>query len=154
MKVRVELIREGPSKKIYIKSPKDAVKQLSEYSKRDREHLLCIYLNTKNRILGIEVVSIGILNSSICHPREVFKGAILASAKSIILAHNHPSGDPEPSDDDIALTKRIENAGRIIGIELLDHIIIGDGSYISLRERGLVGSNADLESKSYIYKNT
>jgi len=84
MKVRVELIREGPSKKIYIKSPKDAVKQLSEYSKRDREHLLCIYLNTKNRILGIEVVSIGILNSSICHPREVFKGAILASAKSII----------------------------------------------------------------------
>jgi len=115
---------------------------------------LCIYLNTKNRILGIEVVSIGILNSSICHPREVFKGAILASAKSIILAHNHPSGDPEPSDDDITLTKRTENAGRIIGIELLDHIIIGDGSYISLRERGLVGSNADLESKSYIYKNT
>jgi len=138
VKVRVELVKEGPERTIYIKSPSDVANHLSEYAKRDREHLLCIYLNTKNRVLGIEVVSIGTLNFSPVHPREIFKGAILASADSIILAHNHPSGDPEPSKDDISITKRVEKAGQIVGIELLDHIIIGDNCYVSLKERGII----------------
>ena len=138
MKVRVELIKEGPEQTLYIKDPSDVARYLSEYSKRDREHLLCIYLNTKNRVLGIEVVSIGTLNFSPAHPREIFKGAILASADSIILAHNHPSGDPEPSKDDIEITKRMQKAGKIIGIELLDHVIIGNNSFVSLKERGII----------------
>jgi len=138
VKVRVELIKEGPEQTLYIKDPSDVARYLSEYSKRDREHLLCIYLNTKNRVLGIEVVSIGTLNFSPAHPREIFKGAILASADSIILAHNHPSGDPEPSKDDIEITKRMQKAGKIIGIELLDHVIIGNNSFVSLKERGII----------------
>jgi len=140
MKVRVELVRESKEEAtIYIKNPSDVVNCLSEYSKRDREHLLCLYLDTKKRVLGIEVVSIGTLNCSLVHPREVFKGAILASADSIILAHNHPSGDPEPSKEDISVTERIKKAGEILGIELVDHIIISPyGKYVSLRDRQII----------------
>jgi len=101
------------------------------------ENLWLITLDTKNFITGIFTVSTGSLNSSIVHPREVFKRAILQNAASIIICHNHPSGDPTPSQDDINTTKRIYDAGKILGIELLDHIIIGDNRYISLKERGV-----------------
>jgi len=101
------------------------------------ENLWLITLDTKNNITGIFTVSTGSLNSSIVHPREVFKRAVLQNAASIIICHNHPSGDPTPSPEDINITKRIYNAGQILGIELLDHIIIGDNKYTSLKENGV-----------------
>lgn len=101
-----------------------------------KEVFKVILLNTKNEIITDINVSIGTLNSSIVHPREVFVGAIKKSANSVILMHNHPSGDPFPSAEDINITKRLKKSGDIIGIEVLDHIIIGDGIYYSLKEKG------------------
>nr|WP_245992564.1 DNA repair protein RadC [Capsulimonas corticalis] len=103
-----------------------------------KETLKSLLLDTKNRVLGIKTVSIGDLSSSIVHPREVFKDAVTSSAASIIVAHNHPSGDPTPSREDITVTKRLMEAGEIMGIELLDHIVIGDGCFVSLKEKGLI----------------
>lgn len=101
----------------------------------DREHFVVLLLNTQNKPIGVNTVSIGTLNSSIVHPREVFKPAILASAASIVAMHNHPSGDPEPSDEDIEVTKKLDAAGKLLGIPCRDHVIIGEGRYVSLRER-------------------
>ncbi|MBC3898531.1 DNA repair protein RadC [Acetobacterium malicum] len=101
----------------------------------DREQVIVCCLDNKNQPVSINVVSVGTLNSSLVHPREVFKTAILSNAASIILFHNHPSGDPEPSQEDITITTRIKDAGLILGIELLDHIIIGsNGEFRSLKE--------------------
>lgn len=101
----------------------------------DREQVIVCCLDNKNQPVSINVVSVGTLNSSLVHPREVFKTAILSNAASIILFHNHPSGDPEPSQEDINITTRIKDAGEILGIELLDHIIIGsNGEFRSLKE--------------------
>jgi len=102
----------------------------------DREVFNCIYLDRKSCLKFVEAISIGGLTSSIVHPREVFKPAVKRSAASIILAHNHPSGDPEPSKEDISVTKRLVDAGQIMGIEILDHIIIGDNVWISLKQSG------------------
>nr|WP_017726789.1 DNA repair protein RadC [Halalkalibacterium ligniniphilum] len=96
----------------------------------------CLYLNTKNQVLHRQTIFVGSLNASIVHPREVFKEAFRRSAASLICLHNHPSGDPSPSREDIEVTKRLCEAGKIIGIELLDHVIIGDRKYISLKEKG------------------
>ena len=101
-----------------------------------KETLKSLLLDTKNHVLAIKTVSVGDLSSSIVHPREVFQDAILASAAALIIAHNHPSGDPTPSAEDIAVTRRLMDAGEILGIDLLDHIIIGDGVFVSLKERG------------------
>ena len=101
------------------------------------ENLWLITLDTKNNITGIFTVSTGSLNSSVVHPREVFKRAVLQNSASIIICHNHPSGDPTPSPEDISTTKRIYDAARILGIELLDHVIIGDNKYTSLKEKGV-----------------
>ena len=103
-----------------------------------KEHLKSILLDTKNKVLAIKTVSVGDLSSSIVHPREVYKDAVLASAASIIVAHNHPSGDPTPSAEDVAVTKRLIQSGEIMGIDLLDHIVLGDGTFVSLKERGLI----------------
>lgn len=104
----------------------------------DREKFICLHLNAKNRVTSWELVSIGTLNSSLVHPREVFKGAILANAASIILCHNHPSGDAEPSEDDIVLTKRLAKVGELLGISVLDHLVFTDTNYLSLKERGVL----------------
>lgn len=105
----------------------------------DREHFVVYILDQKNRILASEVASIGSLNSSIVHPREIFKRAIKISGASIILVHNHPSGDPTPSSEDIAVTKRLVQAGEVLGINVLDHVIIGSsGKFTSLRETGVI----------------
>ena len=105
----------------------------------DREQVLVCCLDNKNQPVSINVVSVGTLNSSLVHPREVFKTAILSNAASIILFHNHPSGDPEPSQEDINITTRIKDAGEILGIELLDHIIIGsEKSFYSMKERNII----------------
>jgi DNA repair protein RadC len=102
----------------------------------DREHFYAVLLSTKNHVLGIELVSVGSLSASIVHPREVFKRAIVASAAAIIVAHNHPSGDVTPSPEDAEFTRRLARAGELLGIRLLDHIVVGESSYASLRELG------------------
>lgn len=120
-----------------IKSPAEvyqAALQLLALHEEPEEHFCIFCLNTKNRIVGVHTISIGSLNASIVHPREVFKAAMLNNASAIICLHNHPSGDPEPSREDIETTKRLVKAGDILGIDVLDHIIIGDGRYTSLRE--------------------
>lgn len=123
----------------FINSPDDVNKILQSYlNGADREHAIVLLLNQKNGIIGINTVSVGNLSSSIVHPREVFKPAIVAGAAAIILAHNHPSGDPTPSSDDLLVTKRIKNAGDILGIDVLDHVIIGDNCYVSLKTRDLL----------------
>jgi len=100
---------------------------------------LALALNSKNRLLRVIEISIGSLNASIVHPRELFKGAVRLSAASIIAVHNHPSGDPTPSGADISLTRRIVKAGDVLGIDVLDHVIIGtDGQHASLRDLGLM----------------
>ena len=101
-----------------------------------KEYFMTVYLDAKCRMIGIEQVSIGSLTAAVVHPREVYKGAINQSAHSIIALHNHPSGDTTPSREDIYLTKRLKETGEIIGITLVDHIILGDGTYKSLKEEG------------------
>lgn len=103
-----------------------------------KENLKGVYLDGKNRVIWDETISIGSLNANIVHPREVFKVALAKSASAIILVHNHPSGDPTPSSDDLELTKKMIDAGKLMDIEVLDHIIIGDGEYVSLKERELI----------------
>lgn len=105
---------------------------------RDKEHFIAVLLNTRSKIKSIEVVSIGIVNSCLIHPREVFKRAILETSSQIIIAHNHPSGDCEPSDEDIEITKRLIDAGSIIGINLIDHIVFSSQSYYSFTKNGLI----------------
>jgi len=104
----------------------------------EKEHFKTILLNTKNKVISVEDISVGSLNTSIVHPREVFKPAIKRSSASIILAHNHPSGDPTPSREDLEVTRRLKDAGKIIGIEVLDHIIFGDNCYVSLKEKQIL----------------
>jgi len=103
-----------------------------------REHFLVMLLDTRNKLIKEAEISIGCLDTNIVHPREVYKEAITASAASVIFAHNHPSGDCTPSTDDIELTKRLVKSGEIVGIDVLDHIIVSDINYISLKEKGLM----------------
>ena len=120
-----------------IKSPEDVSRLvMQEMRCLDRESFRTVLLNTKNQVIALETVSIGDLSSALVHPREVFKGAIKKSAKSIILVHNHPSGDPTPSKEDINITGRLIESGRILQIDILDHLIIGDNKYVSLKEAG------------------
>lgn len=122
-----------------IRSPEDAAQLiLNEMRFLKQEHFVCMYLDTKNKVIKRETVFIGSLNASIVHPRECFKEAIRCSAASIICFHNHPSGNPDPSREDIDVTKRLVECGIMMGIEVLDHIIIGDGRYVSLKEKGLL----------------
>ncbi|MEA4883095.1 MAG: DNA repair protein RadC [Clostridia bacterium] len=106
----------------------------------EKEEFRAIFLDTRNRIVDTAVISVGTLNSSIVHPREVFRAAIRAASAGVIVAHNHPSGDPSPSPEDIAITKRLVRAGSLIGIEVIDHLIIGDNIYFSFKEKGLLSS--------------
>jgi DNA repair protein RadC len=100
----------------------------------EQEHFLTVMLNSRNSVIGKEVVSIGSLDSSIVHPREVFKSPIKKSAASLVLVHNHPSGDPNPSDDDLAVTQRLIRSGMLLGIYVIDHVVVGRGKYVSIRE--------------------
>ncbi len=122
-----------------VRGPDDVValvgrKLLSE----PREHFLVLLLNACHECVAVETVSIGSLNASIVHPREVFRPAVVASAASIIVAHNHPSGDPEPSEEDVAITRRLAQVGELLGIGLLDHVVIARRGVVSLRERRLM----------------
>ncbi|QED48791.1 RadC family protein [Cytobacillus dafuensis] len=120
-----------------IRSPEDGAKYvMNDMRFLSQEHFVCLYLNTKNQVLHKQTIFIGSLNASIVHPREVFKEAFRRSAASIICAHNHPSGDPTPSREDIEVTKRLSECGKIIGIDVLDHLIIGENKFVSLKEKG------------------
>jgi DNA repair protein RadC len=126
----------------YDKRPKinsmDDVVQIVKpmISDSNKEFFMALYLNTKNGVLKQEVISIGSLNANIVHPREIFKTACMISASSIIVAHNHPSGDPLPSREDIEITKKLHEAGKMMGIELLDHVIIGHDRNYGFKESG------------------
>ena len=127
-----------PDLSYIIRSPEDVVqvgKSFMRIHEEPEEYMYMICLNTKNRVIGVFEISHGNVNSSIVGTREIFQKALLANAVSIILMHNHPSGDPSPSREDIEVTRRIVEAGKIIGIQVLDHIIIGD-KYSSLKEKG------------------
>ena len=116
-----------------IRSPRDACRAAAGIVSADREHFLVLYLNARNAVIYKETVSIGSLNANIVHPREVFRPAIANGAASVILVHNHPSGDVSPSREDLSLTSRLVEAGRLIGIEVLDHLIVSGRRYLSFR---------------------
>lgn len=139
--VSIKMVREGSTKyeNRKIETPFDAYVLLKNFLEdSDREKLLVVCLDTKNQPINICTVSVGTLNSSLVHPREVFKTAILSNSNQIMLAHNHPSGISAPSNEDKAMTNRIKDAGVILGIELIDHIIIGSNEYFSFKENRLM----------------
>jgi len=118
--------------------PADAVKIARAILPSDREGFLVMHLDSRHHMRSVELVSVGSLNAAIVHPREVFKGAILANAYALIFAHNHPSGDPEPSAEDILLTKRLAKGGAILDIPVLDHVVVGSTAHVSFKERKLL----------------
>lgn len=118
-------------------TPQQIFEMFRELVQETKEHFLALHLDGKNRIVCLDRVSSGSLNQCVVHPREVFKAAVHVSAAAIILVHNHPTGDPTPSSEDIQITKRLKEAGELLGISVLDHIIIGDGRYTSFVEMGL-----------------
>ena len=125
--------------RLSIRNPEDAAGMVMEEMRYlDREHFYALILNTKNQVMAREKISIGTLNSSAVHPRELFKAAIRRSAAAIILVHNHPSGDPAPSGEDREVTAKLVEAGKIMGIQVLDHIIIGDNIFVSFKAEGLL----------------
>lgn len=122
-----------------IRGPDDVVAVVGRKLKREpREHFLVLLLNARHEVLGKETVSIGSLNASIVHPREVFRPAVLQAAASIVLVHNHPSGDPEPSEEDLSITKRLVQVGDLLGISVLDHVIVASRGHVSFRARQLL----------------
>ena len=134
---RVTLVKDGRMPYGQVRSSTDASGILTQYlASVDREHFIVLLLDRKNKVIGIDPVSIGSLTASIAHPREVFKAAILANTAAIVLGHNHPSGDPQPSKEDRAITTRLVEGGKLLGIEVLDHVIIGDGQHYSFADEG------------------
>ncbi len=124
--------------KTVVKTPEDMIRVVGgRLRDKKKEYFLALLLDTRNQLIKVAEISVGSLDSSIVHPREVFKEAISASAAAVIFAHNHPSGDAEASPDDIELTKRLAEAGELVGIEVLDHIIVGGKKYSSLKRKGL-----------------
>jgi DNA repair protein RadC len=122
-----------------IRSPHDVATLVSpDLQTEKREHFIALFLDTRNQVVKRKTISIGGLDASLIHPRELFKEAISCFSASVIVCHNHPSGDPTPSQDDLDVTQRLMEAGKIIGIDVLDHVVIGDGKWISLKERGLM----------------
>ena len=143
-KYRLELVKEESHKyevETRISCPKDIYEVLTKVCRiqcNPEEVFILITLNTKNIVTGYFEVHRGTINTSLVHPREVFKRALLNNASNIVVAHNHPSGDPNPSKEDIQITERLKEAGNLLGINLLDHIIVGEDKYISLKEKGVL----------------
>ena len=138
---RIALVRER-RKRIEnhkVTTPAEAVAIVRLYLEEpDREVVVALILSTKNEVIGINTVSVGTLDSALVHPREVFKPAILLNAASVLIAHNHPSGDATPSAEDRRISERLADAGKVLGIELCDHLVIGNGVHTSLKERGII----------------
>lgn len=143
-KYRLELVKEESHKyevETRISCPKDIYEVLTKVCRiqcNAEEVFILITLNTKNIVTGYFEVHRGTINTSLVHPREVFKRALLNNASNIMVAHNHPSGDPNPSKEDLQITERLKEAGNLLGINLLDHIIVGEDKYISLKEKGVL----------------
>ena len=128
-----------PAERQIVRSPGDAAALIMPRLRYEcKEVFMVLLLSTKNHVIAAPVVSVGSLNASIVHPRELFRQAINHSAASVILVHNHPSGDPAPSQEDITLTRRLVEAGSLLDISVLDHLIIGDGKYVSMKEKGII----------------
>jgi DNA repair protein RadC len=127
-------------KHVLILSPESVWENLKGIRDHKKEHFVVFYLDTRNQEIKRDIVSVGTLNANLAHPREVFEPAIVHNAAQIIVAHNHPSGDTEPSEEDLAITKRLQEASKILGIELLDHVIVSNSGFISLKERGLLAA--------------
>ncbi len=121
-----------------ISRPEEVYELLHDLQRETKEHFLALHLDGKNRIICLDRVSTGSLNQSIVHPREVFKGALLSSAAAVVLVHNHPSGDPTPSNEDREITRRLREVGDLVGIKVLDHVIVGEGRYVSFSELGII----------------
>jgi len=132
------LFKEKSEKEVYINSSEDAIKELAHIKENKKENFVVLYLDARNKLIYKETVSIGSLNANLVHPREVFEPAVRYLAAQIVLAHNHPSGDPEPSEDDLEITKRLVESGKILGIEVIDHIIITKTGFISFKEKNLI----------------
>lgn len=129
------------SLKILLNSSKLVADYLqTKIGNKNEEHFMILYFDTKNKLIN-EEISIGTLNASLVHPREVFKKAIINNTAQIIIAHNHPSGDPKPSEDDITTTKRLVDAGKLVGISIIDHLVVGNGKYFSFKDSGIINGN-------------
>lgn len=137
LELGVRSLESQPPDGLVVRKPEDVHGMLrARFRGLDREHFLALYLNTRHRIQAVETVSVGSLNASLVHPREVFKPAVGLSAAAVLVAHNHPSGCSQPSGDDLELTDRLDRCGRMLGIHLLDHLIVGHGNITSIREYG------------------
>jgi len=139
--VRIQMVREGrfPCHPGPVRNSSDAAGILRSYlAGADREYFVVLLLDQKHRVNALNLVSVGSLTTAIVHPREVFKPVLLGGSAATIVAHNHPSGDPEPSREDIELTRRLVSAGEILGIDVLDHIVIGDREHVSFADRGMI----------------
>lgn len=136
----VELARRGLDRGLgelpKVLKPSDVVKIVSDIRTEKREHFVCLYLNARTQLIARETISIGTLDGSLVHPREVLTPALEHASSAVILVHNHPSGDPHPSSDDLALTQRLVDAGLIMGIEVIDHIIVAQNQWLSLKQTG------------------
>ncbi|OFW78799.1 MAG: hypothetical protein A2201_04460 [Alicyclobacillus sp. RIFOXYA1_FULL_53_8] len=131
------VVRKPIDQKTQIRSADDAAEYVMDRMRHlKKEHFITLHLDTKHCVIGEEVVSVGSLDASIVHPREIFKLAVKRSASAILCVHNHPSGDPSPSPEDVAVTRRLCEAGKLLGIDVLDHIVVGDGRFVSLKARG------------------
>lgn len=132
------LFKEKSEKEVYVNSSQDVIKETEHIKENKKENFVVLYLDARNKLIYKETVSIGSLNANLVHPREVFEPAVRHLAAQIVLAHNHPSGDPEPSEDDLVITKRLMEAGKIMGIEINDHIIVTKNGFFSFKEKNLI----------------
>ena len=132
------LYKEKVEEEIFINSSQDVLKEVSHIRENKKENFVVLYLDARNKLIYKETISIGTLNANLVHPREVFEPAVKNLAAQIILAHNHPSGDPEPSEDDLILAKRLVEAGKIMGIEVTDHIVIAKSGFVRFKEKGII----------------
>ncbi len=147
-RVELPMVREpqadATGKAIAVRTPEEVAAQCTDMAQSAQEVFVVFDLNTRNNIIDRRLVTLGLIDSSLVHPREVFRGALLNNAAAIVVAHNHPSGDPNPSAEDLRITRQLIEAGRILGIKLLDHVVIGRTSpdrakgHLSMREAGLV----------------
>ena len=139
LELGARLASEGRAAQPVLRTPADSARYLlPRYSARAVETFGLLALDVRHRIKREAVISVGCLTSSLVHPREVFQEAVVARAAALVLFHNHPSGDPEPSAEDVSLTRRLASAGTLMGIEVLDHVVLGAGRYVSFKERGLL----------------
>ena len=132
----IQYVAERKRKSVQVLKPLDVYKLLKDYHKAEQEHFLAIHLDATHRVLFVQLCTIGLVNKCVIHPREVFRKSFELNASAVIVAHNHPAGDAKPSRQDIDVTNELEQAAKIVGINVLDHIIIADGCYSSLREAG------------------